>query len=125
MAVGDTSTATHLHHTQHDARRDHLTGIGYGVAAGALWGVIFVAPKMLPQFSPLALSAARYVLYGVLSLALALPVWRTLWSKPTRRDWVALLLLSLPGNILYTCAWRVACSARAWHRCRSSSGCCR
>lgn len=101
MAVGDTSTATQLHHNPHDARRDHLTGIGYGVAAGALWGVIFVAPKMLPQFSPLALSAARYVLYGVLSLVLALPVWRTLWRKTTRRDWVALLLLSLPGNILY------------------------
>ncbi|MCO5396984.1 DMT family transporter [Ralstonia soli] len=97
MAVGDTSSATHLAHTP----RDHLTGVGYGVAAGALWGVIFLAPKMLPQFSPLALSAARYVLYGVLSLVLALPVWRTLWRKTTRRDWAALLLLSLPGNILY------------------------
>lgn len=101
MAVGDTSTAPHLVQAQHDARRDHLMGLGCGVAAGALWGIIFVAPKMLPQFSPLALSAARYVLYGVLSLALALPVWRTLWRKTTRRDWVALLLLSLPGNLLY------------------------
>ena len=105
MAVGDTSTATHLaqpqHRMQHETRRDHLMGLGCGVAAGALWGIIFVAPKMLPQFSPLALSAARYVLYGVLSLALALPMWRTLWRKTTRRDWGALLLLSLPGNLLY------------------------
>lgn len=76
-------------------------GLGCGVAAGALWGIIFVAPKMLPQFSPLALSAARYVLYGVLSLVLAVPVWRTLWRKTSGRDWVALLLLSLPGNLLY------------------------
>ena len=101
MAVGDTSTATPLPHAPRDARHDHLMGLGCGVAAGALWGSIFVAPKMLPQFSPLALSAARYVLYGVLSLVLALPVWRTLWRKTTRRDWVALLLLSLPGNLLY------------------------
>ena len=101
MAVGDTSTATHRAHAQHNAQRDHLMGLGYGVAAGALWGVIFVAPKMLPQFSPLALSAARYVLYGALSLMLGAPVWRTLWRKTTRRDWVALLLLSLPGNLLY------------------------
>jgi len=101
MAVGDTSTATPLPHAPRDARHDHLMGLGCGVAAGALWGIIFVAPKMLPQFSPLALSAARYVLYGVLSLVLALPVWRTLWRKTTRRDWVALLLLSLPGNLLY------------------------
>lgn len=101
MAVGDTSTATHLAHTQHNTQRDHLMGLGYGVAAGALWGVIFVAPKMLPQFSPLALSAARYVLYGVLSLMMAMPVWRALWRKTTRRDWATLLLLSLPGNLLY------------------------
>ena len=99
MAVGD-AAATHLHHPQHNGR-DQLVGLGCGVTAGALWGIIFLAPKMLPQFSPLALSAARYVLYGVLSLVLALPVWRTLWRKTTRRDWVALLLLSLPGNILY------------------------
>ena len=99
MAVGD-AAATHLHHPQHNGR-DQLVGLGCGVAAGALWGIIFLAPKMLPQFSPLALSAARYVLYGVLSVAVALPVWRTLWRKTTRRDWVALLLLSLPGNLLY------------------------
>lgn len=76
-------------------------GLSCGVAAGALWGIIFVAPKMLPAFSPLALSAARYVLYGVLSLALGLPVWRTLWRKTSRHDWLVLLLLSLPGNLLY------------------------
>ncbi len=99
MAVSD-AAATHLHHPQHNGR-EQLVGLGCGVAAGALWGIIFLAPKMLPQFSPLALSAARYVLYGVLSLALALPMWRTLWRKTTRRDWAALLLLSLPGNILY------------------------
>jgi drug/metabolite transporter (DMT)-like permease len=97
MAASDTSTTTPFAHAQ----RDQLMGLGCGVAAGALWGVIFVAPKMLPQFSPLALSAARYVLYGVLSLMLAAPVWRTLWRKTTRRDWAALLLLSLPGNLLY------------------------
>ncbi|WP_155401259.1 EamA family transporter, partial [Ralstonia solanacearum] len=101
MAVGDTSSATRLTHAPLDARRDHLTGLGCGIAAGALWGIIFVAPRMLPAFSPLALSAARYLLYGVLSLALALPIRRTLWHKTTRRDWLALLLLSLPGNLLY------------------------
>jgi len=56
---------------------------------------------MLPAFSPLALSAARYLLYGILSLALALPIGRTLWRKTTRRDWWVLLGLTLPGNILY------------------------
>lgn len=56
---------------------------------------------MLPAFSPLALSAARYLLYGILSLALALPMWRTLWRKTTRRDGWVVLGLTLPGNVLY------------------------
>ena len=48
MAVGDTSTATHLAqtpHTPHDRRRDHLKGIGCRVADRALWGVSFLAPR--------------------------------------------------------------------------------
>ncbi|OJH40583.1 EamA family transporter [Cystobacter ferrugineus] len=85
----------------HDDRRELLTGVACGVGAGALWGLIFVAPRMLPEFSPLALSAARYLLYGLLSLALLLPIRRTLWHKTGPRDWLTLLALSLPGNLLY------------------------
>lgn len=85
----------------HDARRHQLAGIGFGVAAGALWGLVFVVPSMLPAFSPLILSAARYVLYGVVSLALCIPVRRALLAKTTRRDWLALLALALPGNLIY------------------------
>ena len=34
-----------------------LTGILAGLAAGALWGVVFVAPRMVPGFSSVDLSA--------------------------------------------------------------------
>lgn len=88
-------------HASNDARHAHLTGIACGLGAGALWGIVFVAPRMLPAFSPLALSAGRYVLYGVISLALAVPNLRTLWRKTELRNWLALFALSLPGNLLY------------------------
>ena len=80
---------------------DHRAGIAYGAGAGALWGLVFLAPKTLPTFTPLALSAARFVLYGLISLALVWPMRRTIERKTQPRDWLALLALSLPGNLLY------------------------
>ncbi|MCZ7472749.1 hypothetical protein O8B41_26485 [Agrobacterium rhizogenes] len=45
---------------------NNKTGLGvfYGVLAGALWGGIFLAPKLVPDFSALQLSTARYLTYG-------------------------------------------------------------
>lgn len=39
-------------------------GIANGIAAGALWGVVFLAPAMLSQFGAVQLSAGRYLVYG-------------------------------------------------------------
>lgn len=39
-------------------------GVAYGVMAGALWGMVFLVPRVLPDFSPLLLSAGRYTMYG-------------------------------------------------------------
>ncbi|WP_244813626.1 DMT family transporter [Caballeronia sp. Lep1P3] len=76
-------------------------GVMYGMLAGAIWGFIFLAPRLLPDFSPLALSVGRYVMYGVVSLAVALPFARRLAAKLTRADVVALVKLALVGNLLY------------------------
>ena len=48
-------------------------GVVYGVLAGALWGMVFLVPRLLTDFSPLLLSAGRYTMYGLVSLAAALP----------------------------------------------------
>jgi drug/metabolite transporter (DMT)-like permease len=69
--------------------------------AGAIWGFIFLAPRLLPDFSPLYLSSGRYVMYGIVSLAAALPFARTLAAKLTRADLIALAKLALVGNLLY------------------------
>jgi drug/metabolite transporter (DMT)-like permease len=76
-------------------------GVAYGVMAGALWGMVFLVPRMLPDFSPLLLSAGRYTMYGLVSLVAALPMARSLITRLTREDLNALVKLALAGNLLY------------------------
>ena len=77
------------------------TGIACGVATGALWGMVFLAPELTPGFTALQLSAGRYCAYGVLALLLTLPRWRSVTHRLTRADWIALAWLGLAGNIVY------------------------
>lgn len=81
--------------------RNHLLGIGFGVLAGALWGLVFLAPALTPEFNALQVSAARYLAYGAMALVLIAPRWKSLKAKLTRADWLALMWLSLAGNIVY------------------------
>ncbi len=80
------------------------TGLGlfYGMLAGALWGGIFLAPKLIPVgFTPLQLSTARYLTYGIIALALIAPRIKRVSAQFGRAEWTALLWLSLVGNLLY------------------------
>jgi drug/metabolite transporter (DMT)-like permease len=76
-------------------------GIGFGVAAGALWGLVFLAPELARDFSALHLAAGRYLVYGLVSVALLGSRWGSLqtWLQPAH--WRALVVLSLLGNIVY------------------------
>jgi drug/metabolite transporter (DMT)-like permease len=76
-------------------------GIMFGMGAGALWGLVFLAPELAGQFTPLQLAIGRYLAYGLLSAALIAPRWRLLTLILTRRDWLSLAWLSLAGNTLY------------------------
>ncbi|WP_207000930.1 DMT family transporter [Trinickia mobilis] len=76
-------------------------GVAYGMMAGALWGMVFLVPRLLPDFSPFLLSSGRYLMYGVVSLAAALPMARRLAAKLTREDFGALVKLALVGNVAY------------------------
>ncbi|WP_118179104.1 DMT family transporter [Paraburkholderia phosphatilytica] len=76
-------------------------GVFYGVLAGAIWGAIFLVPRTLPEFSPVQIAAGRYMMYGVVSVVLALPSARSLLARLTRRDLAELVRLALVGNLLY------------------------
>ncbi|MFC0403224.1 DMT family transporter [Paraburkholderia rhizosphaerae] len=76
-------------------------GVMYGMMAGALWGTVFLVPRLLSDFSPLLLSSGRYMMYGIVSVIVALPGARSLLSRVTGADVAALVKLALAGNLLY------------------------
>jgi len=71
------------------------TGIFAGLAAGALWGLVFIAPRMVPGLSSVDLTVGRFVSYGALSFVLMLLVRQSAW--PTPRQALSALGLSLLG----------------------------
>lgn len=71
-------------------------GLGAGLAAGALWGLVFIAPRMTPGFSSVDVAAGRFAAYGVLSALLLAWAGRTqVW--PTGAQLRAALGLSVLG----------------------------
>ncbi|WP_269791613.1 DMT family transporter [Stenotrophomonas sp. Iso1] len=76
-------------------------GIANGVASGALWGLVFLAPAVLSGFSPLQLAAARYLVYGFVAVVLLVPRWPALRATIGKVEWTALTWLSLLGNLVY------------------------
>lgn len=76
-------------------------GIGAGILAGSFWGLVFLAPILEAGFTPLQLSAGRYLAYGLVAAVLIAPAWRRLLHRLTWREWRQLAWLSLCGNIVY------------------------
>lgn len=75
----------------------HLwTGIASGLAAGALWGLVFVAPRMVGQFAGIDLTAGRFLVYGIVSVAVLAATWRRA-RRPTWRQAIDALWLSVLG----------------------------
>lgn len=67
-----------------------LKGILAGLAAGALWGLVFVAPALAPGLSAVDLVAGRFISYAAMSL-LVMAVSRRARALPTvRQTWMAL-----------------------------------
>ena len=75
-------------------------GIAFALAAGLAWGLVFVAPVLLPDYSPAMLTFGRYLAFGLVALALA---WRDrlALARLSRADWLEALRLAAVGNVLY------------------------
>ena len=73
-----------------------LTGILAGLAAGALWGLVFVAPRMLEMgaggYSSIDLTAGRFAVYGVVAAGVMLAGLRNRRLPTLRQAWAALLM---------------------------------
>ena len=75
-------------------------GTLFALAAGLMWGLVFIAPTLLAHYPPALLSFARYLAFGLIALPLA---WldRARLAQLTRADWREAVRLSLVGNLLY------------------------
>ena len=71
-----------------------LSGVLAGLAAGALWGLVFVAPRMVSGYNAVDLMAGRFVAYGLVAALVCALVRRPL---PTARQALAAIGLSLLG----------------------------
>ena len=96
-----TSAALPSQHSTHSTPTNIPRGVTYAALAGAFWGTMLLVPALLPEFSPLAITSARFMLYGLMSLVIVLPMARKLWPRVTRSDMAALMYLGLAGSILY------------------------
>ncbi|MDL5030467.1 DMT family transporter [Pelomonas sp. APW6] len=76
------------------------TGVLFALAAGLMWGLVFVAPQMLPEYPAAQLMAGRYLAFGLIALPLAWMDRRAL-RELAAADWWAALRLSAIGNFLY------------------------
>lgn len=78
-----------------------LLGLLFALAAGLMWGLVFVAPVMLPGYAPALLTVGRYLAFGLIALPLALLLDRRALRELQPDDWWEAAKLSLVGNFLY------------------------
>ena len=75
-------------------------GVACALAAGLLWGLVFIVPVLLPEYSAAQLSAGRYLAFGLVALPLALTD-RAGLARLGRADWIEAMRLALVGNLAY------------------------
>lgn len=77
-----------------------LTGVFLGVAAGALWGLIYIAPLLVPEYNPVLVALGRFVAFGVVSLPF---LWfmRGEIRKFSRADVIESFRLPFFGNLIF------------------------
>jgi len=81
--------------------RAMLLGLLFALAAGLMWGLVFVAPVMLPGYAPVMLTVGRYLAFGLIAVPLALLLDRRALGELQPGDWWEAARLSLVGNFLY------------------------
>jgi drug/metabolite transporter (DMT)-like permease len=75
-------------------------GTAFALAAGLMWGLVFVVPLLLPEYPAALQSFGRYLAFGLIALPLA---WldRARLAQLSRADWIEAGKLAAIGNIVY------------------------
>jgi drug/metabolite transporter (DMT)-like permease len=77
-----------------------VSGTLFALAAGLMWGLVFVGPLLLPEYPATVQTFGRYLAFGLIALPLA---WldRAKLRQLSRADWREALKLALVGNVVY------------------------
>lgn len=73
------------------------SGIAAGLGAGALWGLVFVAPRMMPELTVVDVAAGRFLVYGVMSVVAMLWMGRGNPQWPSLSQGLVAVALSILG----------------------------
>jgi drug/metabolite transporter (DMT)-like permease len=76
-------------------------GIIYGLASGALWGLIFIAPRAAEPYSEVDLAVWRYIAFGMTSLLLMAAHKRFRPHNISKHHLVTALMLGVIGYVFY------------------------
>lgn len=77
-----------------------LSGVLFALAAGLMWGLVFVGPLWLHDYPAALQTFGRYLAFGLIALPLAF-MDRAEIRRLTRADWLTALQLAAIGNVLY------------------------
>ncbi len=75
-------------------------GVAATIAAGMLWGLVFLVPVLFRDYPPAVLSIGRYLAFGLICVPIGI-TRRAQLARLGRRDWYEAARLSLTGNFLY------------------------
>lgn len=82
-------------------KNSSLTGIILVLAACLCWGLIFVIPHYLDNFSPIEVALGRYFFYGLAALAIVLIKEKHILRTVSSKLWITAFGYTLVMNILY------------------------
>lgn len=77
-----------------------LFGVFLGLLAGALWGLIYVAPLFLENYHPVLIALGRFIVFGLISIPFLLFLRHEI-TKFNRRDVTNAFLLPFFGNVIF------------------------
>lgn len=75
-------------------------GVLFAMAAGLMWGAVFVGPLLLEDYPATLQAAGRYLALGILVIPIALKARKAL-AQLKRQDWLEAARLTLVGNLIY------------------------
>lgn len=77
-----------------------LTGVLLGIAAGALWGLIYIGPLLVPEYNPVLIALGRFIAFGFVSLPCLWFLRRDI-ARFSRADIIEAFRLPFFGNVVF------------------------